>query len=110
MTLAPPKEMGGAGGNGTNPEQLFAAGLLGLLHGRDEGRAGRRRRPAGGRRSVRRLIGPIPAGFGIQVAMRISFRPSMDALRRSGPRGRRRAQGLPVLNATGNIDVTLTVV
>lgn len=26
LTLATPKELGGAGGPGTNPEQLFAAG------------------------------------------------------------------------------------
>jgi Ohr subfamily peroxiredoxin len=26
LTLSTPKELGGAGGNGTNPEQLFAAG------------------------------------------------------------------------------------
>src|SRR5690242_15287230 len=26
VTLSTPKELGGAGGNGTNPEQMFAAG------------------------------------------------------------------------------------
>jgi Ohr subfamily peroxiredoxin len=54
-------------------------------------------------------IGPIPAGFGLQVAMRITV-PGMD---------RAQAEALvaaahqvcPYSNATrGNIDVTLTVV
>ena len=32
VTLSTPKELGGAGGEGTNPEQLFAAGYSCLLY------------------------------------------------------------------------------
>ncbi len=32
IMLVTPKELGGAGGEGTNPEQLFAAGYAGCFH------------------------------------------------------------------------------
>src|SRR5436853_7542290 len=32
VTLVPPKELGGTGAVGTNPEQLFAAGYAGCFH------------------------------------------------------------------------------
>lgn len=32
VQLVPPKELGGAGGSGTNPEQLFAVGWAGCFH------------------------------------------------------------------------------
>jgi lipoyl-dependent peroxiredoxin len=32
VMLVPPKELGGPGGEGTNPEQLFAAGYAGCFH------------------------------------------------------------------------------
>ena len=32
VMLVTPKELGGAGGEGTNPEQLFAAGFAGCFH------------------------------------------------------------------------------
>ena len=65
VKLATPKELGGGGGAGNNPEQLFAAGYaacfigamkVGRLPGRPEGAGGRhgdlhgRHRPALGRR------------------------------------------------------------
>lgn len=36
VKLGVPKEMGGAGGEVTNPEQAVCGGLLSLLPGRDE--------------------------------------------------------------------------
>jgi osmotically inducible protein OsmC len=36
VNLTTPKELGGPGGTGTNPEQLFAAGYSALLSWRDE--------------------------------------------------------------------------
>jgi lipoyl-dependent peroxiredoxin len=33
LDLSVPKDMGGAGGEGTNPEQLFAAGYAACFHG-----------------------------------------------------------------------------
>src|SRR5260370_42623566 len=38
VKLSLPKELGGAGGPGNNPEQLFAAGLCRMLHRCHEGR------------------------------------------------------------------------
>src|SRR5260370_41273985 len=58
VKLSLPKELGGAGGPGNNPEQLFAAGLCRMLHRGHEGRrahaeisgSGGCRRPAPWRR------------------------------------------------------------
>ena len=36
VKLSAPNELGGTGAAGTNPEQLFAAGVLGVLPERDE--------------------------------------------------------------------------
>ena len=110
VTLAPPKEMGG-NGNGTNPEQLFAAGYSACFMGAMKFVAGTQKKvvPAAATIEADVGIGPIPAGFGIQVAMRISV-PGWD---------KAETQALvdaahkvcPYSNATrGNIDVTLTVV
>jgi Ohr subfamily peroxiredoxin len=110
VTLAPPTEMGG-NGNGTNPEQLFAAGYSACFMGAMKFVAGQQKKvvPANASITADVGIGPIPAGFGIQVAMAISI-PGMD---------RAEAEALvaaahkvcPYSNATrGNIDVTLTVV
>ena len=51
VKLATPKELGGAGGNGTNPEQLFAAGYAACFIGASSPRRPRRRFP--GRRRGR---------------------------------------------------------
>jgi Ohr subfamily peroxiredoxin len=111
LTLSTPKELGGDGGPGTNPEQLFAAGYSACFIGAMKAVAARQKvaLPADVSITAEVGIGPIPAGFGIQVAMAISI-PGMD---------RAAAQALvdaahqvcPYSNATrGNIDVTLTVV
>ena len=115
VTLSTPKELGGAGGSGTNPEQLFAAGysacFIGAMKAVASGATGGPKIALPGEVSITSDvgIGPIPGGFGIQVAMKISV-PGMD---------RAAAQALvdaahkvcPYSNATrGNIDVTLTLV
>ena len=115
VNLATPKELGGAGGPGTNPEQLFAAGysacFIGAMKAVAFGMTGGPKIALPGEVSITSDvgIGQIPGGFGIQVAMKISI-PGMD---------RAAAESLvaaahkvcPYSNATrGNIDVTLTVV
>lgn len=111
IKLGVPKEMGGAGGEATNPEQLFAAGYSACFMGamkfvssRDkiampkeafiEGEVG---------------IGPLPTGFGIEATLNIHL-PGMDEAE---------AQKLvdaahivcPYSNATrNNIDVTLNII
>jgi lipoyl-dependent peroxiredoxin len=110
VKLSPPKAMGGAG-EGTNPEQLFAAGYSACFMGAMKHVAGMKKIAVPADTSIDASvdIGPIPQGFGIAVQMRISI-PGMD---------RAVAQDLidtahgvcPYSNATrGNIDVTLTLV
>jgi Ohr subfamily peroxiredoxin len=111
VKLATPKELGGAGGAGTNPEQLFAIGYSACFLGAMKFVAGRDKISLPADVSVNGLvgIGPIPTGFGIEVELRISL-PGMP---------REQAEALvakahivcPYSNATrGNIDVTLTIV
>ena len=111
VRLATPRELGGGGGEGTNPEQLFAAGYSACFLGALKAVAGREKvaLPDDTRIDGSVGIGKIPAGFGIEVELRISL-PGMP---------REQAESLvqaahevcPYSNATrGNIDVTLTVV
>jgi lipoyl-dependent peroxiredoxin len=111
IELSTPRELGGAGGDGTNPEQLFAAGYSACFIGAMKAVGAKQKIAVPNDVSITSdvAIGPIPQGFGIQVAMRISL-PGMD---------RAAAQALieaahqvcPYSNATrGNIDVSLTLV
>ncbi len=111
LNLSTPKELGGDGGRGTNPEQLFAAGYSACFIGAMKAVAAGQKiaLPANVSITADVGIGPITGGFGIQVAMAITV-PGME---------RAAAEALvaaahkvcPYSNATrGNIDVTLTVV
>jgi Ohr subfamily peroxiredoxin len=111
VKLTTPKELGGNGATGTNPEQLFAAGYSACFLGALKFVAGQQKRvlPADTRIEGSVGIGPIPTGFGIEVELKIHI-PGLD---------RTEAEALvqkahvvcPYSNATrGNIDVTLTVV
>jgi osmotically inducible protein OsmC len=108
--LTTPKELGGAGGEGANPEQLFAAGYSACFLGAMKFVAARDKIaiPADVAIDGSVGIGAIPNGFGIEVELKISL-PGM---------AREAAQTLvdkahivcPYSNATrGNIDVTLTI-
>jgi osmotically inducible protein OsmC len=110
VALARPKEMGG-NGEGTNPEQLFAAGYAACFLGAMGFVAGQQKKflPAGAKIASQVGIGPIAHGFGIQVTLDISL-PDMP---------REEAQSLidaahkvcPYSNATrGNVDVSLKLV
>ena len=111
VKLTTPKELGGAGGNGTNPEQLFAAGYSACFLGAMKfvGARDKIRVPADVAIEGHVGIGAIPNGFGIEVELKISL-PGLE---------RAVAEELvskahivcPYSNATrGNIDVTLTIV
>lgn len=111
VTLSTPKELGGAGGTGTNPEQMFAAGYSACFIGAMKAVAAGKKiaLPADVSITADVGIGPIPGGFGIQVAMAITIpgmdKPSAEALVAAAH------QVCPYSNATrGNIDVSLTVV
>lgn len=111
VKLSTPKELGGAGGVATNPEQLFAAGYSACFLGAMKFAAARDKISIPADVSVDGSvgIGAIPTGFGIEVELKISL-PGME---------RAAAEALiakahivcPYSNATrGNIDITLTLV
>ena len=110
VKLSTPRELGGAGGDGTNPEQLFAAGYSACFLGALKFVAGKQKvaLPADTRVTGKVGIGPIPTGFGIEAELTISA-PGLP---------REQLQALvdqahivcPYSNATrGNIDVSLVV-
>ncbi|MEX6502739.1 organic hydroperoxide resistance protein [Pseudomonas zhanjiangensis] len=110
VALSTPKALGGAGGAGTNPEQLFAAGYSACFIGAMKFVAARDKLAIPADASIEAVvgIGAIPNGFGIEVELRISL-PGLEP---------EQAQTLidrahivcPYSNATrGNIDVTLTL-
>lgn len=111
VALSTPKELGGAGGSGTNPEQLFAAGYSACFLGALKFVAGKEKVKLPDATSVMGTagIGAIPTGFGIEVELQISLPGLSDA----------QAQALvdkahivcPYSNATrNNIDVRLSIV
>lgn len=111
IKLSVPKEMGGAGGDGTNPEQLFAAGYSACFMGAMAFVAGQKKSalPSGTKINGNVGIGPIPGGFGIEVELKISL-PGMDknAARELVDAAHKVC---PYSNATrNNIEVKLTLV
>ncbi len=111
LKLTTPRELGGAGNAGTNPEQLFASGYSACFLGALKFVAAREKIALPADTSIQGNvgIGAIPTGFGIEVELKISL-PGL---------AREQAEALvqkahivcPYSNATrGNIDVTLTIV
>ncbi|MGX8943312.1 organic hydroperoxide resistance protein [Symbiopectobacterium sp. Eva_TO] len=110
VKLTTPRELGGAGGEGTNPEQLFAAGYSACFLGALKFVASKEKiaLPAATAIEGSVGIGAAPTGFAIEVELKIDL-PGL---------ARETAQALvekahivcPYSNATrGNIDVTLTL-
>ncbi|MBA8884372.1 organic hydroperoxide resistance protein [Dokdonella fugitiva] len=110
VKLSTPRELGGSGGSGTNPEQLFAAGWSACFLGALKFVAGKQKitLPADTTVTGRVGIGQIPTGFGIEAQLTVHV-PGLP---------REQVQALvdqahvvcPYSNATrGNIDVTLAV-
>ena len=111
VALSTPKALGGAGGTGTNPEQLFAAGYSACFIGAMKFVAARQKiaLPASLSIDASVGIGPIPAGFGIEATLRISA-PGMDKAVLT-QLVHDAHQVCPYSNATrGNIDVHLEIV
>src|SRR6478736_378540 len=73
VKLSTPRELGGAGGDGTNPEQLFAAGYSACFTGALKVVAAKAKVVLPADMTITGLvgIGPIPAGFGIEVELQI---------------------------------------
>ncbi|HCL15274.1 MAG TPA: organic hydroperoxide resistance protein [Pseudomonas sp.] len=110
VQLSTPRELGGAGGAGTNPEQLFAAGYSACFLGALKFVAGKQKvaLPADTRITGKVGIGQIPTGFGIEAELTISA-PGVarDLLQNLVEQAH---IVCPYSNATrGNIDVTLVI-
>ncbi len=111
LKLSTPKGLGGGGGPGTNPEQLFAAGYSACFIGAMKHVAMMQKTPLPADTSIAADvgIGPVTPGFGIQVALHVTV-PGMDkAQARAIVEAAHKV--CPYSNATrGNIEVTLDVV
>ncbi|WP_206484254.1 organic hydroperoxide resistance protein [Thalassotalea sp. G2M2-11] len=111
VSLSTPKGLGGDDGQGTNPEQLFAAGYAACFIGALKFVAGQEKSalPRDTYINSEVAIGAVEGGFGIAVKLAISL----------GDMDKEKAQRMvdkahqvcPYSNATrGNIDVTLTII
>tara|TARA_B100000378_G_scaffold247966_1_gene220424 strand:- start:39 stop:464 length:426 start_codon:yes stop_codon:yes gene_type:complete len=111
VTLATPKELGGAGGAGTNPEQLFAAGYAACFIGALKVAGGQLKLTVPQDVTVTATVGIGPraaGGFGITADLEVSLpgldRPDAERLVEAAH------QICPYSNATrNNVDVGLTV-
>lgn len=111
LQLSTPKELGGQGGEGTNPEQLFAAGYSACFTGAIQAIAAKEKftivHPIEIEGSVG--IGAISQGYGIEVELKISM-PGIDE-KKARELIEKAHQICPYSNATrGNVEVTLTLV
>jgi len=111
VALATPRELGGAGGVGTNPEQLFAAGYSACFLSAMKFVAGKQKiaLPADSNITGNVGIGPIATGFALAVQLDIKVpglpKEQVQKLVEAAH------QVCPYSNATrGNVDVTLNVV
>jgi osmotically inducible protein OsmC len=110
VALSVPRELGGDGGPGTNPEQLFAVGYAACFESALLGVARGRRLDASEARITSRVgLGPTGhGGFTLSVSLdlhapNLSTDDAMELMARAHER-------CPYSNATrGNIDVQLTV-
>ncbi len=113
VTLDTPKELGGAGGAGTNPEQLFAAGYAACFHSALKFVAGQTKTPLPADSAVTAHVGigqnPKGKGFALDVTIEVSL-PGLDAAAAEAL-AQETHEVCPYSNATrGNVDVTLRLV
>lgn len=110
LRLTTPRELGGAGGNGVNPEQLFASGYAACFLSAMKFVAHQKKLALPGEASIDATvgIGPVPSGFGLEVELAITL-PGMD--RNAALALIDQAHAVcPYSNATrGNIEVRLTL-
>lgn len=111
--LKVPKELGGPGGAGSNPEQLFAAGYAACFEGAIRFVAGQRKIvvPADTGVTGHVGIGPRePTGFGIAVELEVAL-PGLDRAVAQDLVDTAHRDICPYSHATrGNVDVKITVV
>lgn len=82
ITLSTPKELGGNGGDGTNPEQLFGAGYSACFLGAIKYVAGQKKVKLSEESAVTATVGIGPRedgkGFGLDVALAVTL-PGVEA-------------------------------
>ncbi len=111
VKLSTPKELGGAGGEGNNPEQLFAAGYSACFLGALKFVAAQEKVRVPTESTVTATVGIGPrseGGFGLDVGLRVALpgveRAQAEALVQKAH------QVCPYSNATrGNLDVRLEI-
>lgn len=112
IKLTTPRELGGAGGAGNNPEQLFAAGYSACFIGAMKFVASQGGPKVPADTTVKAIVGIGPrseGGFGLDIELQVTLpglaRTDAEALVAKAH------QVCPYSNATrGNIEVRLTVV
>jgi len=112
LDLKVPKELGGPGGAGSNPEQLFAAGYSACFEGALRYVAGQRKIAIKDASVTGHVgIGPRePTGFGIAVELEVSL-PGLDRAVAQDLIDTAHRDICPYSHATrGNVDVTITLV
>lgn len=110
LDLVIPAEMGGPGGAGTNPEQLFAAGYAACFHSALQ-LVARQQKVSIAESSVTGEvgIGPDGTGYGLAVTLTVAL-PGVETARAEELVATAH-QVCPYSNATrGNVDVQLKVV
>ena len=111
VKLSTPKELGGPGGSGTNPEQLFAAGYSACFLGAVKLVAGKQKVKIGEDASITGHvgIGPVTGGLALAVELKITL-PGVDKATAEDI-VEKAHHVCPYSNATrNNVDVKLTVV
>ncbi|WP_426100304.1 organic hydroperoxide resistance protein [Massilia sp. TSP1-1-2] len=111
VVLSTPKELGGAGGAGTNPEQLFAAGYAACFLSAMKMVGGLMKTPIPADASVDAAIGigkNDQGGFGLNAKLAVNT-PGMDQAAAQAVIDKAH-QVCPYSNATrGNIEVVITL-
>ncbi len=107
LMLAHPKELGGPGGDTTNPEQLFAAGYAACFHSALKRVAGKEKLDVTGSSITARVsLGVEGHAFGLEVTL-IGLLPALDEQTAEELMGKAH-QVCPYSRATrGNIQVHL---
>jgi osmotically inducible protein OsmC len=112
VELSTPKELGGAGGAGNNPEQLFAAGYAACFIGAMKFVAsqGGPKVPADATVTSTVGIGPrSEGGFGLEIALEVAL-PGLDPAQAKTLVAKAH-EACPYSNATrNNVDVKLSIV
>ncbi|WP_102798018.1 organic hydroperoxide resistance protein [Bowmanella denitrificans] len=110
LKLTTPKELGGAGGNATNPEQLFAAGYSACFIGALKFVAAGKKQALPTNLIIRAEvgIGQIEGGFGLDIDLFIQLPGLEQAVAEALVAAAHKV--CPYSNATrGNVDVRLHV-